>query len=195
MASRRSTDAPSEPALESARLCRTIDTSLARSSPRLPASSQTRVLYRSSRPCMRRSAAGRNNGQDRRLARPAFADVRARSLEEHDRVSCHPIRQSASSSAASPPCGVAVRSITWRDSHGNGVHGRAPIGSRCYGVRFVDDDRVPGDVLERPQHFRPLHEIVRGDVDPGKRPGVHVRGPLRGHRSQPRGVGQERAAA
>ena len=75
--------------------------------------------------------------------------------------------------------------------NGDGVRGRAPVGSRCYDVRFVDDDGVPGDVLERPQHFRSLHEIVRGDVDPGKRPGVHVRGPFRGHRSQPRGVGQE----
>ncbi len=100
-ASRRSTDAASEPALESARLRRTIDTSRARSSPRLPASSQTRRAVAIEQVVHPALGVGRNDGQHRRLAWPALADVRARSLKEHDRSSSpRPIRQSASSSAA-----------------------------------------------------------------------------------------------
>ena len=72
------------------------------------------------------------------------------------------------------------------------MQGRPPIGARRGAVRLVDDDRVPGDVLDRTQDFRPLYEIVRGDVDPRKRPWVDVRRPLRRHRSQPPRVGKER---
>ena len=69
-------------------------------------------------------------------------------------------------------------------SPGDGMHGRAPIGSRRGGVRLVDDDGIPRDVLERSQDFWPLHEVVRGDVDPRKRPRVHVRRPFGGERPQ-----------
>ena len=80
-------------------------------------------------------------------------------------------------------------------SHRNGVYGRAPVGAGSGGVRFVDDDDIPRDVLERPQDFGSLHEVVRGDVDPWQRPGVHVRRPFDRERSQPRRVGEESLSA
>ena len=134
---------------------------------------------------------GRNDCQHGRLPRLAFADVRSRPLEQHDRfVAPDATERIELRRAASVRCRGEKHHMAGPD--GDRVHRRAAIGPDCGGVRLVDDDDIPRHVFERAQDFGSLHEVVRGDVDPGKRPRVHVRRPFCGHQSQPRGVGQER---
>ena len=62
-------------------------------------------------------------------------------------------------------------------------------------MRFVENQEIPGHVLEGPQDLRALGEVDRGDVDPRKGPRVHVSRPFCCRCAQPYRIGLERAEA
>ena len=65
----------------------------------------------------------------------------------------------------------------------------APIACTGSRVRLIQDDEVPGGVFEGAEHFGPLGEVDRGQVDARQRPGVDVSRPIRRSPAKPGGVG------
>ena len=112
---------------------------------------------------------GRRDGQQLHAARAGHARLRARAAEHQHAVVARVRQAPEPAERLVARVGPGVRRGR-EERHaarppGQAARGQPAIAPARHGVRFIDDERIPHDRLERARHFRPLDEVERDDAD------------------------------